>query len=281
MEQYLQRIAQHHDFKVLEVHQLTGGDINRVYRLKSVETSYVVKLNQASVFPGMFEAEARGLRLLATSSSFKIPEVVGFDQVNDMSYLLMEYLEPSNLHPSDWKCFAENLVKLHQNSNQNFGLDHDNYIGSLRQYNGMETSASDFYINQRLNPQFKMARDKGFRFSTLDTLFKNFFEEIPNEFPALIHGDLWNGNYLVTSSGGVALIDPAVSYGPREMDIAMMKLFGGFPDRLYSDYHELFPLVEGWKERISIWQLYYLLVHLNLFGAGYLSQVNSIIKSFS
>jgi len=281
MEQYLQRIAQQHNFKILETHPLSGGDINRVYRIKSVETSYVVKLNQASIFPGMFEAEARGLKLLATSSSFKIPEVVGFDQVYDMSYLLMEYLEPSNLPPFDWKCFTENLVKLHQNSNQDFGLDHDNYIGSLRQYNGTETSASDFYINQRLNPQFKMARDKGFRFSDLDTLFKNIFEEIPNEFSSLIHGDLWNGNYLVTSSGEAALIDPAVSYGPREMDIAMMKLFGGFPDRLYSDYHELFPLVEGWKDRISIWQLYYLLVHLNLFGAGYLSQVNSIIKSFS
>jgi fructosamine-3-kinase len=281
MEQYFKRIAQQHDFKILELRPLSGGDINMVYHIKSVETSYVVKLNHASIFPGMFEAEAKGLRLLASSNTFKIPEVVGFDQVNDRSYLLMEYLDPGNLHKFDWTCFTENLAKLHQHSNHVFGLDHDNYIGSLPQYNSAETSASNFYINQRLNPQFKMAMEKGYKFSNLDNLFKNIFTEIPTEPPSLIHGDLWNGNYLVTASGEAALIDPALSYGPREMDIAMMRLFGGFPDRFYSHYHELFPLVEGWKERILIWQLYYLLVHLNLFGAGYLPQVNSIIKSFS
>jgi fructosamine-3-kinase len=97
----------------------------------------------------------------------------------------------------------------------------------------------------------------------------------------LIHGDLWNGNYLISELGEPTLIDPAVAYAPREMDLAMMQLFGGFPSDVYSSYNEEFPLIENWKDRTPIWQLYYLLVHLNLFGSGYFQQVNSIVKRYS
>ena len=112
-------------------------------------------------------------------------------------------------------------------------------------------------------------------------IYSQISEEIPDEAPSLIHGDLWNGNYMVSNKGEPTLIDPAVAYAPREMDIAMMHLFGGFPQDVYSIYNEQFPLVENWKDRISLWQLYYLLVHLNLFGSSYLSQVKGIIKRYS
>jgi fructosamine-3-kinase len=103
---------------------------------------------------------------------------------------------------------------------------------------------------------------------------------IPEERPSLIHGDLWNGNYLIAKEGKPVLIDPAVSYGIREMDLAMMHLFGGFSEEVYNVYHELSPLQAGWQDRTSLWQLYYLLVHLNLFGSGYLSQVQTAIKRY-
>jgi fructosamine-3-kinase len=177
--------------------------------------------------------------------------------------------------------FAEALACLHKTTAKNFGLDHDNYIGSLPQQNNFCSSASEFYITQRLEPQFKMAADNGFNFKNLEKFFKNISEEISNEAPALVHGDLWNGNYMVSKIGEAVLIDPAVAYAPREMDIAMMKLFGGFSEEIFSNYNAAFPLGEGWKERLPLWQLYYLLVHLNLFGSGYLPQVNSVIKRYS
>jgi Fructosamine-3-kinase len=199
----------------------------------------------------------------------------------DRSYLILEYIAPGNPASTFWSQFAENLAKLHHTTQPHFGLDHDNYIGSLPQSNKMEITASEFYINQRLEPQLKRARDSGFSFSNLDRFFTTISEVIPNEVPSLIHGDLWNGNFLISEKGDAALIDPAVAFAPREMDLAMMQLFGGFPSEVFSMYNEHFSLTENWKERTSLWQLYYLLVHLNLFGAGYLLQVNAILKKYS
>jgi fructosamine-3-kinase len=139
----------------------------------------------------------------------------------------------------------------------------------------------EFYISQRLEPQLKLAFEGGFKFGNLKGFFKNISEEIPEESPSLIHGDLWSGNFLVAHNGDPALIDPAVAFAPREMDLAMMKLFGGFSEEVFMTYNSIFPLCEGWKERTAIWQLYYLLVHLNLFGSGYWSQVKFILKRYS
>jgi fructosamine-3-kinase len=126
-----------------------------------------------------------------------------------------------------------------------------------------------------------MAFDKGYEFKDLKRFYSNISDAIPNEAPSLIHGDLWNGNYLVSECGEPTLIDPAVAFAPREMDLAMMQLFGGFSSEVYLLYDERFPLPDQWKERIGIWQLYYLLVHLNLFGSGYYHQVHSIVKQYS
>ncbi len=260
---------------------LSGGDINQVFYLRCAERDLVVKLNDGSKFPGMFSAEAQGLELLRDSKSFRIPQVVATGAEENLSYLLMEFIPQG--HPTDkfWEGFAKNLAKLHKTQREEFGLDHDNYIGSLPQYNGRSSTASEFYTSQRLEPQFKMAKDRDFSFGNLDFFYKNVSQEIPNELASLIHGDLWNGNYMASAKGKAVLIDPAVAYAPREMDVAMMMLFGGFHTSVFHHYNSIFRLMDGWENRIDLWQLYYILVHLNLFGAGYLAQAKSIVSKYS
>ncbi len=281
MNAFLQKISATHDLNLLEARPLSGGDINEVFLLKSTSQNYVVKINNADRFPGMFKVEAKGLQLLNLTCSFKIPQVIAYGTIENSSYLLLEYIPTGSPSQSFWDVFGENLVKLHKTTQQNFGLDHNNYIGSLVQYNTSESSASEFYINQRLAPQFKLAHDQGYQFSGLDAFFRNITEIIPNESPSLVHGDLWSGNYLVSAQGEPVLIDPAVAFAPREMDLAMMRLFGGFSNEVFLIYNQLFPLPQDWEKRIPLWQLYYILVHLNLFGSGYLSQTKSIISQFS
>ncbi|MBT8318886.1 MAG: fructosamine kinase family protein, partial [Gramella sp.] len=176
---------------------------------------------------------------------------------------------------------GEQLAKLHKQSASSFGLKTDNYIGSLPQYNQHRKKASEFYVEMRLEPQIKMASENAYKLNISNKFYANCEEIIPDEPPALVHGDLWNGNYIVNSQGLPCLIDPAVAYAPREMDIGMMHLFGGFSTELFKTYNEIFPLRENWKDRLDLWKLYYLLVHLNIFGSGYQAQVNSIISRYS
>lgn len=280
MKSLLHRIAEKNKFELTGYKPLSGGSINSVYQISSPPNSYVIKINRAEKFPGMFQKEAAGLELLKNSNTFRIPKVIDFGNFENMAYLLLEYIPEGNPDSGFWEKFAENLSQLHQNSQKNFGLNYDNYIGSLPQKNIASESAADFYITSRLEPQFQMAADAGFRFENLNSIFKNIASEIPDEKPSLIHGDLWAGNYMVSSKNEAVLIDPAVAYVPREMDLAMMKLFGGFPDKVFYEYDSRFPLQPNWKDRIKLWQLYYLLVHLNIFGAGYYGQVREIVAIY-
>lgn len=230
----------------------------------------------------MFKKEALGLEKLSTAKALRIPEVFGYGTIEKEAYLLLEYLSAARKKEDFWSKFGKGLAKQHQVSQETFGLEEDNFIGSLPQYNTCKiTDAAEFYIKKRLQPQFQLAAKNGFPFKNLEVFYKNIVELIPREKPSLIHGDLWNGNYLVDNQGSPALIDPATCFAPREMDIAMMHLFGGFSAELFSVYDEVFPLENQWKERIPLWQLYYLLVHLNLFGSGYLGSVENIVKKFS
>lgn len=277
----LTEIAAARGWELLQSTPLSGGDINAVYLLECNQRSVVIKLNHSNAFPGMFQAEAKGLQLLAATNSFRIPEVIGTGSYKTYEYLLLEYIPKQQPETGIWIEFASNLTKLHKQQRTQFGLDHDNYIGSLPQSNNAHPDAATFYIEERLRPQLVLSRDSGFSLSKAEKAFKNIAHEIPDEPASLLHGDLWSGNFLISETNEAVLIDPAVSFGPREMDLAMMALFGGFSSEVFKQYNEEFPLTEGWKQRQDLWQLYYLWVHLNIFGASYLRRVEDIIKHYS
>lgn len=280
-DQIFRLLEEREDLSITGSSPLTGGSINTVHVLNTSVGQRVLKLNKASRFPGMFEAEKEGLQELRASGAIDVPEVFGCGETGETAYLLLEYKEESRPAPDFWQRFAQDLAALHQTTRSHFGFRSSNYIGSLPQYNDRASSAAEFYISRRLEPQLKMASERGFTFKNTDLNLKNIAAEIPEEPPALIHGDLWSGNYLINEKGLPCLIDPAVCYGPREMDLAMMKLFGGFREEVFSHYNESFPLKEGSEERVELWQLYYLLVHLNIFGSSYLSGVQNILRKYS
>jgi hypothetical protein len=260
---------------------LSGGDINTVYLLSTSKKKYVIKLNSANKFPGMFEAEKEGLALLENTHTLRIPTVYFTEHTHDVSFILMEHITHGNKNKTFWEDFGTQLAKLHQTTSNTFGLNHNNYIGSLVQYNKKHVSIHEFYITQRLEPQLSLAKNNGFDFGNLSNFFKNLEGIIPVEKPALVHGDLWSGNYLVNENGSVCLIDPAVSFMHRETDIAMMHLFGGFSSILFESYNEFHPLQSNWNKRLDIWQLYYLLVHVNLFGMSYYHSAKAVIKKYN
>lgn len=259
----------------VQTEPLHGGDINEVFLVKGEKKKAVLKTN-TRVFPGMFPAEAAGLEALSKAGAFRIPEVLAVKE----HYLLLEYIAPGSNQLVNGEELGRTLAKLHRHTALYYGFDGDNYIGSLPQRNQKHEKATDFYREERLLPQFRRAEKKGFTFRKLDAFLIKLDDIIPDEPASLIHGDLWGGNYMVSAQGEPCLIDPAVSYASREMDLAMMALFGGFPKNHTEAYREAFPLQPQWKERIPLWQLYYVLVHLNIFGAGYYSRCMQIIKTY-
>jgi len=261
-----------------------GGCINEAYTLITSAGKYFVKYNTASIFPAMFEKEAAGLKILAITHTLAIPDVIGSGESGRYAYLILENVENGAPGPDFWNEFGTTLAALHRNSNAYFGLDHDNYIGSLVQSNKFHTDFFSFFISERIEPQLKEARNKG-SFSQSDTryfdsLFKSLHNIIPHEKPALVHGDLWSGNFMVTAAGSPCLVDPAIYYGHRDADIAMTQLFGGFQPEFYKAYNQAWPMEKDWQKRMDIFNLYPLLVHVNLFGGGYAGQVLRIIRQF-
>jgi len=281
MMSYIKEICKQHQIKILKAKPLAGGDINQVYKVDSLDGDYVIKLNVAHMFPKMFEVEAKSLDMLSKTESFIIPKVIGYGEYNDKTYLILEYMASDSSYNFS-EAFARALAKLHKHQSDRYGLEFNNYIGRLPQHNlPQENNSLDFYINLRLEPQFKWAREKGFDFKDIDQFYKTLENVIPKEKASLIHGDLWSGNYLITTDENACIFDPAIAHAPREMDLAMMKLFGGYPQKIFDIYNDMFPLQQHWESRISLWQLYYVLVHVNLFGSSYYNQAKQIIRRFT
>lgn len=273
------------DLNILNANHISGGDINEVIRINTDKGDFCIKINDAKCYPEMFQMESEGLELLRTNSTFKIPEVITSGNYNDKQYLVIEFIHSASPQPEFWTDFGVKLAKLHQSTDTNFGLDHNNYIGSLTQINQREKSWSEFFGQHRILYQVKLAFNRGL-FSkevlrSAERLCHKLDSIFPLEKPSLLHGDLWSGNFMIDSAGYPTLIDPAVYYGHREMDIAMMHLFGGFNDNLFQAYHEAFPLVIGWEKRLEICNLYPILVHANLFGGHYVNQSTKIIKDWT
>ncbi|MCF8234964.1 MAG: fructosamine kinase family protein [Bacteroidales bacterium] len=263
---------------------VSGGDINRAYEINTTEGNFFIKLNHAGRFPDMFEKEAKGLKLLAETDEINVPDVVGSDVHQNDAFLILKHIGSAPMKPDFWELFGRRLARMHQHGNECFGLDHDNYIGSLPQSNTFHQSWVVFFVEERLEKQLKMARDDGKIGSGLiksfERLYKRLPEIFPEEPPALLHGDLWSGNYMVDQEGDPCLIDPAVYYGHREMDLGMSLLFGGFDREFYSAYHDEYPLEKSWRDRTDICNLYPLMVHVNLFGGSYVQSLSRIINKF-
>lgn len=271
--------------EILSLSPLSGGCINECYSVETNANRVFLKLNKDALYPKMFDTEATGLRLLKATKTIHVPEVISYGNESENAFLILEFIEAGIRKKSFYEDFAMQLAQLHKSSSESFGLDFDNYIGSLKQSNRKHKSWISFFIEERLNVQIKFARDKGaIDLSTMrkfDTLFNRLNEVLPLEKPSLLHGDLWSGNYLTGKDGYACLIDPAVYYGFREMDIAMTRLFGGFPPEFYQAYQFHFPMEKGWEDRLELCNLYPLLVHVNLFGENYLAEIKRILKRYS
>ncbi|MVN20775.1 fructosamine kinase family protein [Mucilaginibacter arboris] len=267
-----------------EIIEVPGGSINEVYRLQTAAGFFILKLNNAQHYPQLFEREAAGLAAIRQTQTVAVPEVIAAGHLGYNSFLLMEYVETGSKTPAAMQKLGLQLAQMHQNTAPHFGFEKDNYMGSLPQSNQKHTTWKSFFIEERLKPMVKLAFDASFIDQKLVSDFEKLYEKLGELFeeekPSLIHGDLWGGNYLISSEGKPYLIDPAVSFGFREFDLAMTHLFGGFNTDFYQAYQEAFPLQKGWQQRVDLWNLYPLLLHLNLFGTGYLGQVRSGLKNF-
>ncbi len=270
--------------KIESMSPLSGGDINDVYKINSSKGQFLIKSNDRELFPEMFEKEAKGLKLLSKGDVIS-PKVIDHFYSDEIQVLVLEYMIEERVTKEFWNYFAQDLSKLHQNNHRFFGLDHDNYIGSLEQPNQFKSSWEEFYIENRLKPLIKVAFDKGLlsrhHLSSFDAFFAVFSELVPDEQPSLLHGDLWSGNLLCATGQKPVFIDPAVYYGHREVDLAMTQLFGGFDKEYLNVYNDCFPLVKGWQKRIPIHNIYPNLVHLILFGSTYLGGIENVIKRFA
>ncbi len=261
---------------------LSGGCINNAAKITYKGQDFFVKWNHNPILHGMMEAEAAGLQFLSSANAVKTPQVVGSGLANGIQYLVLVYIDQRRPAGDFWEIFGEQLAQLHQNSAASFGLSQSNYIGSLVQSNRSWPTWSNFFMNERLRPLITVATKARLIDTALQKLFDRLFDRLdqffPAEKPALLHGDLWSGNYLCNRENLPVLIDPAVYYGHREMDLAMTWLFGGFPQNFYEAYDHYFPLEKDWQQRIDLCNLYPLLVHAILFGESYVGQIRQNLR---
>jgi len=267
--------------------RLSGGDINEAFELRLSDQRQVFLKTHAGAPRAMFTAEARGLEFLREARSLRIPEVLAVSPADDQGqpFLLLEFIRPVRPARGFDERLGRGLANLHRFGAPGFGFDVPNFIGRLPQENRAHSGWAEFYRAERLEPQLRSAEAAGHVPPALQRSFERLFSRLPElvgepEAPARLHGDLWSGNLLVDEHGAPCLIDPAVYGGHREMDLSMMRLFGGFSERVFSAYAEVFPLSTGHPERVLLCQLYPLLVHLNLFGSGYLGAIERALAAY-
>lgn len=263
----------------------SGGCINNGGKIETEKGEFFMKWNASKSFPKMFTAESMGLGLLAKSQCIQVPEVLEVYEGSHHACIVMEHIQRGPRAKNYWTDLAQSLACLHKTSRNQYGLDHNNYIGSLHQYNHNEDRWIDFFINNRLQPQVKLALEHGQLNRSDLEIYNQFKRAIPNilneEKPALVHGDLWSGNLMTGPEGNPVLIDPAVAYVHRETELAFTRLFGGFDQEFYDTYQSIFPMDPGYQERFDIYNVYPLLVHVNLFGGGYYQQAMNIISRYT
>ncbi|WP_019558409.1 fructosamine kinase family protein [Thioalkalivibrio sp. ALE12] len=259
----------------------SGGSINQAQRLTGTDgRRFFVKLSGGDG-AAMFAAEARGLEELARCERLKIPEVVGTGSAGSTHFLVMEDLALGGRR--DGVALGHGIADMHRKTRTRFGLDHDNFIGSTPQSNTEHDDWVSFYRDERLGFQRRLARERGASLSLLGALeeleasLDGFFVDYRPE-PSLLHGDLWSGNWGFLADGRATIFDPAVYYGDREADLAMMELFGHPGQDFVAAYEEILPIDPGYGVRRTLYNLYHILNHDHLFGGGYGAQAERMIR---
>ena len=282
----VERIA---GFPVVSTQPVAGGCINVacIVAVKSGQ-QFFVKSNAAAP-AGMFETEAKGLRQLQSSNAIRVPKVFSCGSAGKTEFLILEAIQTGQTGKPAAEFFQQlgrALAQLHRTSQKQFGLSYNNFLGSTPQRNQQNAGWTSFWKQQRFGFQFGLAREKGYANANFNRLSERLLDRVDellktDEPPALIHGDLWSGNYMVGPDGEPVLVDPAVYFAAREAEFGMTTLFGGFDQSFYDAYNEAWPLSAGAQQRIELYRLYHLLNHLNLFGSSYLSDCIAIMKKYS
>jgi len=267
--------------EVLRQQAVAGGCINNGARLETASgASFFLKTN-SSAPEDMFAREAEGLAALRQAGGPRFPEAYLWAE----EFLLLEDLVPAPRAPDYWETLGRQLAQLHGRTKSKFGFDHDNYLGTTRQLNAWTEDGFAFFAEQRLGFQGRLGREGGrltrAEAAQVERLAARLAELVPPQPASLIHGDLWAGNAISDSRGAPALIDPAAHYGWPEAELGMTVLFGGFEPPFYAAYEDERHLDKGWRQRLPVYNLYHLLNHLNLFGAGYHGQVMEIVLRFA
>lgn len=256
-----------------------GGSINRSFALDGPDGPAFVKLNAASEV-AMFEAEAAGLEALGATRTVRVPSVLGIGATSTSAYLALEWLDLAGRSESAQTRLGEQLAAMHRHGGERFGWRRDNTIGATPQPNACYDDWLEFWREARLGHQLALAVDRGLP-GALATRLRRLRGGLEGWLgghrpaPSLVHGDLWGGNWSATTAGEPCLFDPAVYFGDREVDLAMTRLFGGFGPAFYDAYEQAWPLPDGAELRAELYNLYHLLNHFNLFGAGYANAIDA------
>jgi protein-ribulosamine 3-kinase len=259
---------------------IQGGDICDSLLLETVDGQPLFVKYHANPPAHFFSCESGNLEALRKHTVLRVPLVIAHNH----HCLVLEYLGSSQPTPDYWQQLATGLASLHKQPQDCFGFNYDNFCGITTQPNPKVIDGISFFSDYRLGHQIKLATDKGLLEASdhraLDALIQQLPTLIPAQAAVLIHGDLWNGNIHCDANGNPCLIDPACYWGWREADIAMTKLFGGFPDEFYRYYNQVLPLEKDWQQRLPLYNLYHQLNHLNLFGAQYLPSIRKMVNRF-
>lgn len=268
------------EFAIANTKSVSGGCINQGYRVSSKDRTYFVKLNDVSKVE-MFAAEALGLKQMYATQTITVPQPVCWGTAANSSYLVLQWLDLGGGSNQSWTEMGRQLAAMHRvGTSKDFGWSRNNTIGSTPQINTWMDNWADFFAEQRIGYQLKLAQRRGGNFpepnQVVDLVRNKLTEWQPQA--SLVHGDLWSGNVAISSDGAPIILDPATYYGDRETDLAMTELFGGFPTAFYHGYNEAWQLDSGYGQRKSIYNLYHVLNHFNLFGGGYANQAQTIIQ---
>lgn len=269
-------------FTINKASPVGGGCINSAFLIEGNGRKLFVKLNEAGKLP-MFDAEAGGLEEIIASGTLRVPVPICWGRNDSQSWLVLEYIEMSAASEAGSAAFGSGLAAMHKSSSETFGWRQENTIGATRQINTLSSDWVEFWRQYRLGYQLELALVNGHT-GKLQALGEKLMVHLDAFFPgsqpvaSLLHGDLWSGNFSFDCAGQPVVFDPAIYYGDRETDIAMTELFGGFPAAFYAAYREVYPLDPGYSIRKTLYNLYHILNHLNLFGAGYGRQAEQMMS---